>query len=311
MTTDSQAIINLCSHLAVREDIRPLTPGEYRTLVLRLMEAEKTPGDLLTLPEKDFSHVLQLDPEETVRVRRLLDRDLQPVLQRYQEMGIRLVTRADDDYPGMLKKKLQNAAPAILYCAGDTALLQKPLVGYVGSRDITQQDQEFADLCVRTTTARGYGVVSGGARGVDSVSATAALEKGGRVVEYLAEPMLRKLKNRDTVRDITEGRRLLVAIVNPDAPFRTSTAMARNRLIYAQSRATVVIRADLNTGGTWAGATDALSHGWCPLLCRNYPYPGNQALIQRGAIPIDEHWDGQLPCTGFAPEEADEQISFL
>ena len=34
---------------------------------------------------------------------------------------------------------------------------------------------------------------------------------------------------------------------------------------------------------------------WCPMFCwNNRSYRGNQALIENGAIPIDEAWDGNL-----------------
>ena len=71
--------------------------------------------------------------------------------------------------------------------------------------------------------------------------------------------------------------------------------MMRNRYIYAQSEASVVVRSDLNKGGTWTGAAENIKHGWCPTLCWNYPYPGNKALIEKGAIPIGENWDGTIP----------------
>ena len=34
---------------------------------------------------------------------------------------------------------------------------------------------------------------------------------------------------------------------------------------------------------------------WCPMFCwNNRSYRGNQALIEKGAIPIDGAWDSDL-----------------
>ena len=97
---------------------------------------------------------------------------------------------------------------------------------------------------------------------------------------------------------------VLLSAVKPDAGFRAGVAMARNRLIYGQSSGTVVIRSDLNKGGTWSGAVECLRHQWCPVFCQNKPdYPGNTALIAKGAIPVDGGWDGNVLAPPFQEEQ--------
>ena len=90
-------------------------------------------------------------------------------------------------------------------------------------------------------------------------------------------------------------------------------AMMRNRYIYAQSSGTVVVRSDLNKGGTWTGANENLKNGWCTMLCWDHPYPGNQALIKKGAVPISEDWDGIIPEQTYKSytEDKYEQVSLF
>lgn len=308
MTQDSNAILTLCSHICVGEGIQPLEPREYSELVQLLTRAGKTPGDLFRFTDADFSAVLKLSDGERARYQRLLDRNasLSFELSSYQNMGIDAVTRADAHYPRMLKKKLANGCPPIFYCAGDISLLDRPFFGYVGSRTVTQEDLDFTVQAVRKTTALGSGVVSGGAKGIDTIAGTEALLSGSFCVEYLSDSMLKKLKKSDTIRSIQQGRLLLLSVAKPDAGFQVGMAMMRNRYIYAQSAATVVVRSDLNKGGTWTGATENLKHNWCKLLCRDHPYPGNRALIQKGAIPIPDAWDGRIPeATTRQPSDAE------
>ena len=105
--------------------------------------------------------------------------------------------------------------------------------------------------------------------------------------------MTKRLKTGQTVKAIQNNALLLLSAVNPDAGFHVGNAMMRNRYIYAQSEATAVIKAEFNSGGTWAGATENLANGWCRELCwANERYQGNIKLIERGAIPIDDRWDG-------------------
>lgn len=297
MLQDSNAIVTLCSYVCVGEGVRPLEPREYSDLTQLLHQAGKTPKDLFGFSAEDFRTILGFDTERTQRFMRLLDRNasLSFELGQYQNMGIEVITRADAGYPKKLKKKLVNQCPPLFYYAGDLSLLDRKLIGYVGSRTITQEDLDFTVQAVRKTTDLGYGVVSGGAKGIDTVSGTEALLRGGVSVEYLSDSMLRKLKNRDVIKNIQQGKLLLLSVSKPDTGFNVGMAMMRNRYIYAQSVGTVIIRSDLNKGGTWTGANDNLKNNWCTTLCWDHPYPGNQALIENGAIPIDENWDGGLP----------------
>ena len=70
--------------------------------------------------------------------------------------------------------------------------------------------------------------------------------------------------------------------------------MGRNKLIYALAEFAVVVSSDHQTGGTWAGAVEALKANWCPVLVRdgdNVPR-GNKELLKLGAISLTA---GQLP----------------
>jgi predicted Rossmann fold nucleotide-binding protein DprA/Smf involved in DNA uptake len=48
----------------------------------------------------------------------------------------------------------------------------------------------------------------------------------------------------------------------PDTPYQAGNAMGRNKIIYALSRVTFVADSDKGSGGTWAGATEALDKGY-------------------------------------------------
>lgn len=316
MTQDSNAILTLCSHICVGEGVHPLEPKEYSDLVTLLTRLGKTPKDLFGFSSEDFSAILNFDMEQTSRYLRLLDRNasLSFELSQYQNMGIEAVTRADINYPKILKKKLSNSCPPIFYYAGDLTLLDRPAVGYVGSRDVGTTDLDFTTRTVRKTLSLGYGVVSGGAKGIDTISGTEALLSGGFSVEYLSDSLLKKLKKSDVIRNVQQGKLLLMSVAKPDAGFNVGFAMMRNRYIYAQSVGTVIVRSDLNKGGTWTGANENLKNNWAPTLCWDHPYPGNQALIKNGAIPISDDWDGYIPeqqQTKKSTEETFEQASLF
>ena len=315
MTQDSNAILTLCSHICVGENVRPFEPKEYSELARMLNRAGKTPKDIFDFSADDFRAVLGCNSEETTRIMRLLDRNasLSFELSQYRNMGIEAITRADMQYPRKLRKTLSHGCPPIFYCAGDLSLLDKKLIGYVGARVVSQEDVDFTIHSVRMTASLGYGVVSGGAKGIDTISGTEALLNDSFSVEYLSDSLLKKLKKSDVIKNIQQGKLLLMSISKPDAGFNVGMAMMRNRYIYAQSVGTAVVRSDLNKGGTWTGANENLKNNWCPTLCWDHPYPGNQALIKKGAIPIDDNWDGTIPkwSAKVSAEEQYEQASLF
>lgn len=312
MNLDSNAILTLCSHVCVGEGVRPLEPKEYSELAKKLGNIGKSPKDLFDFTAQDFEQLLELPPDDIDRVKRLLDRNASLAfdLGQYSIMGIETVTRADTEYPQKLKKKLGNACPPIFYYAGDLSLLDRKYIGYVGARTVTVKDIDFTKNAVRKTTSLGYGVVSGGAKGIDTVSGTEALFNGSFTVEYLSDSLMKKLKSSDTVRNIQNGNLLLLSVSKPDAGFNVGFAMMRNRYIYAQSEATVIVRSDLNKGGTWTGATENLKNNWCSTLCWEHDYPGNKALIEKGAVPIPIDWDGIIPKKQQTVEEYEQTSIF-
>ena len=310
MNPNSNAIMTLCSHLCVGEGIVPLEPKEYGDFAQKLLSADKKPCDLLEMSRQDIIKQLGADDNFADRIMRLVDRNASLCfeLEKLSGMGIEAVTRADKEYPAALKKKLLGACPPIFYCAGDLELLNNRTVGFVGSRAVEQKDAEFTKNAVNRVVSLGYGVVSGGAKGIDTIAGTEAILRDSFSIEYVSDSMLRKLKSSDTVKRIQDGKLLMLSVVRPDAGFNVGIAMQRNRYIYAQSEATVVVRADLNKGGTWSGATENLRHSWCPTLCWDYPYPGNKALIEKGAVASDNTWDGSIS-TQQTSTDAQEEFS--
>ncbi len=315
MNQNPNAILTLCSHVCVGEGVRPLEPKEYDNLAQALNQAGKTPKDLFDFSSDDFAAVLGCNPEQTARLMRLLDRNasLSFALGQYQNMGIETLTRADAKYPKKLKKTLSHGCPPIFYYAGDLSLLDRQFIGYAGARTVTREDVDFTVQTVRKTVSLGYGVVSGGARGIDTVAGTEALLNNGFSVEYLSDSLLKKLKKSDVIRNIQQGKLLLISVSKPDAGFQVGMAMMRNRYIYAQSVGTVVVHSDLKKGGTWTGATENLKNNWCTTLCWNHPYPGNQALLSLGATPIGPDWDGSIPAQTIksSVQETYEQASLF
>lgn len=268
--------------------VTPLKASEF----WKLFDHVERIGDL---PGSDQGRIADVAEEaglEAERLARLLDSGigLAVRLDELYEKGISVVTVLDPEYPQRLRQRLGSAAPPVLYCAGELSILASDGIGIVGSRDVGPDGAEVARSAAHQIARKGVPLVSGGARGVDSISMDAAYEAGGNVVGVLADSLERAIGRRDTRHALLEGRVCLCTPYRPDARFTTGAAMGRNKIIYALSRTTLVVASAEGKGGTWAGATEALRKGYGSVAVWVGPGagPGNEALVEQGGTPVED-----------------------
>jgi len=286
------AIILLCSHLNIQDKIlKPYSAVQWNTLAERIVSSHlNEPADLIGLTIEEIQNALQIDSEEAIRIDKLLSRGASVALQidRLEQNGIKIVTRGDKEYPTRVKKRLGKNAPPLFYYAGDLALLNLKSIAIVGSRNISEEGQKIANDVAKKFTENKLAIVSGGAKGVDSISEQAALESGGVVVSFVADSLEKKIKNKEVRNDILARRKLLITSQNPELGFSAGYAMNRNKYIYSVSSSAFVISSDFNKGGTWNGAIENIKNKWVPTYVYNSTLSeGNSALIAKGAIAFD------------------------
>ena len=228
--------------------------------------------------------------ENAERIVRLLDRSghLALELEGAFSRGLWAVTRADDQYPAKLRDRLKHQAPTVLFGAGDVQLLRRGGIAVIGSRNIDEAGTAFAQEVGRKAAAARVPLVSGGARGTDRLAMGAALEAGGIALGVLADSLERTVRQPDLRELLLDGQLVLLTPYAPTAGFSVGGAMGRNKVIYGLADFAVVVSSDFQTGGTWAGAVEALKAGWCPVFARDgADVPkGNRELLKLGSAPL-------------------------
>lgn len=289
MSADSQVILLLTSHLGLPPggSPGPLNLREWNDLAARIHTSDlQRPGALLELSTAELRASLDLGDDLAARVRALLDRGaaLASELERLDGLGIWAVTRADDGYPIRYRERLKSAAPPVLFGAGPLASAGRPGLAVVGSRNASDTATEAAEFAGGACAASDLVTYSGGAKGVDGRSMGAALEAGGRVVGVLPDGLERAVRASANREAIANGRLTLLTPYSPKAPFNVGAAMGRNKLIYTLADYALVVASAAESGGTWAGATEALKAGWVPVyVCDGPDFPdGNARLLTRG-----------------------------
>jgi predicted Rossmann fold nucleotide-binding protein DprA/Smf involved in DNA uptake len=268
-------------------DERALSTREFWQLVNQVPE----PASLLGGDSAAVAAATGLPPSESERVAGLLDgaTRLAFELERLELTGIHALTPFDEQYPETVRTRLQNAAPPVLHVAGDPGLMAEQGIGVVGSRDASMAALEVAAAAARVAVEHGWPVVSGAARGVDQAALAEAFQRDGTAVGVPADALDKRLRDPDTRRAVTSGRVCLVTPYKPSAGFSVANAMGRNKLIYALARVTLVVTTSLESGGTWSGATEALSRSIAPVAVwiGQGAGPGNERLVRLGGIAIE------------------------
>ncbi len=284
LTNDAKAVVALTTRLGERK--RPsLTAKMWHQLANALRDGGRSPADIFS-QSFDPHEVPGIDPELAVRIKALLGDGASATLEAedLSRKGIWTITIIDDTYPPSLIARLGDQAPPVLFGAGNLELMRVPGIGVVGSRDVAQPGADVAAAVARQAVSLGYPVVSGGARGIDQLAMNAAYLADGSVIGVLADSLIGRIRKPDVLEALDSGNTCLVAQQVPSAGFTPASAMSRNTLVYALSEATVVVASADQTGGTWAGAVEAIRAGNGTVIVwrGDGEGPGNAALERLG-----------------------------
>lgn len=292
LSPNTQAILLLTAPLIVGRNAPSaniLTLTEYKRLAQFLREQRQQPADLLA-PDAQPLLVESQRLIDSDRLKRLLDRGflLSQAIERWQTRALWVVSRADATYPRRWKARLRDDAPPVLYGCGEVALLEQGGLAVVGSRQVDESLVAYTENIGRMVATACRALISGGARGIDQAAMHGALESGGKVIGVLADSLERAVLSREHRHFLMEGHLVLVSTYDPAAGFNVGHAMQRNKLIYALADAALVVHADYNKGGTWAGAVEQLEKlRFVPVYVRSQgtTSQGLEALQQKGALP--------------------------
>ena len=308
LTDTEKAVLVLTTRLG--DSSRPsYPPGGWAKLSQQVRDGGHEIADVF----RDLDNMPTSD-DDRARITRLLS-DAPAVLieaEQLSQRGIWTCTVESDGYPLQLSRRLGDARPSVVFGVGDRTLLQRGGVGIVGSRNVDPEGAEVAKDMARAAVRLQLPVVSGAARGVDQLAMDAAYSAGGLVVGVLADALSRRIRSSETLAALDAESLCLITQQHPNAGFSAGAAMARNKLVYALADLTIVIATDKDTGGTWAGATEALSkrYGTVAVWRGVGEGPGNAALERLGAVPI-RHPDDLDDLLKAEPTPAPEQLSFI
>lgn len=214
--------------------------------------------------------------------------DLNTEMERIGALGITLVTWEDASYPRLLGQIYD--PPPVLYVKGQLLPQDEWAVAVVGTRTATAYGKEAATQIAGGLARNGVTIVSGLARGIDSIAHQASLEAGGRTIGVLGcgLDIIYPPENRRLASQIVQQGALISEYPLGTAP-EGGNFPPRNRIISGMSLGTVIVEAGSRSGALIT-AEYALDQGR-----EVFAVPGNifrrasqgtNTLIREGATPV-------------------------
>jgi len=200
--------------------------------------------------------------------------------------GAQLVAYGSDQYPKSLAELAD--APPLLWTIGDLALFDAPMVALVGARNASSLGTRMARSLAEGLTAKGFVVISGLARGVDTAAHVAALHGGTIAVMAGGVDVIYPSENAVLGQEIGEkGLRISEQAMGLQPQARHFPT--RNRIISGLAKAVVIVEAAAKSGSLIT-ARNALDQGREVFAVPGHPFDARAAgcnmLIRDGALLV-------------------------
>ena len=270
-----------------------LVPGLGRSRILRLLRRFEQPEHILRMSRAELEQLnLSFEVQAFIASGCALQA-AEEALRTAQEKGWRILSPFETDYPSLLREIFD--PPAILYCLGDVELLSRPAVSIVGSRRSSVYGRQLTHRMARELAGRGLVIVSGLARGIDSVAHQGCLEANGKTVAVLGNGLdvVYPKQNRKLYRQIACQGCLTSEFPAGHYPAPQNFPI-RNRIISGLSFGTLVTEG-AEFSGSLITARSALRQNrevWAlPGNVTSKGSFGPNLLIRQGAHPVSDYKD--------------------
>ncbi|MEX3774758.1 DNA-processing protein DprA [Pseudomonas sp. MYb118] len=211
-------------------------------------------------------------------------------LRWLERPGQHLLMWDQPDYPALLGEI--DAAPPLLFVAGDPTILEKPQLAMVGSRRASRPGMDTASAFSRSLASAGFVITSGLALGIDAAAHQAALDVGGHTIGVLGTGLEKfyPQRNRRLADAMIASGSAVVSEFPLDAGPHASNFPRRNRIISGLSLGVLVVEASVASGSLITARLAAEQGREVYAIPGSIHHPGAKGchqLIRDGAMLVE------------------------
>jgi DNA processing protein len=273
----------LILHLTLIENIGPAT---IQPIIER---SDVSASDFYLFSASDWMHTFGFTSATAQKLAEGLSykKNLEDELNLIERNNIQWATIQDEAYPQLLREIY--LPPSVLYWQGKTDFSDmKKSLSVVGARKADTYGYRVVNTLIPDLVAANYTIVSGGAKGIDTMAHEATIKSGGKTIAVLGSGLLHLYPagNMRFFKSIVDHGGLVVS----SFPLRMEPLPghfpARNRIITGLSRGCLVVQAAKKSGAL-ISAHYAMEQGRevfaVPGLFDDELSVGCNTLIQSGA----------------------------
>ncbi len=268
--------------LSLIKDIGPV-------MARRLVNNFGSAAEVFSQDEKSLMDVEGIGQQRARTIREFNRwRDAEAIIKRCREINVQIISYFSALYPENLKTI--HDPPLILYIMGKPLPEDNLAIAIVGSRRTSEYGRRVAEKLSRELSELGITIVSGLARGIDTIAHTASLKSGGRTIGVFGSGLDRPYppENKELIKKILNNGYVLSEFP-PGTPPNKENFPQRNRLISGLSLAVIVVEAEAKSGalitagyGLEQGREVFAVPGGIFLKTSQ----GTNSLIKKGAKPV-------------------------
>lgn len=218
--------------------------------------------------------------------------DLDAEMEKLEKEDVDLITIEDENYPKLLKEIYD--PPACLYSRGKFEPSDEFSLAVVGTRKLSLYGQQITPQLTADLAKAGLTIVSGLAKGIDTLAHQTALSAGGRTLAVLGSGLDKKSiyppSNRYLAEKISQNGATLSEFPLGALP-QPQHFPRRNRIISGLSLGVLIIEAPEKSGALIT-AKEALEQNRevfaVPGPINSLNSSGTNNLIKMGAKPVSE-----------------------
>ena len=167
-----------------------------------------------------------------------------------QNNDIRCLSYFDKEYPALLKTL--KLPPKMIFVKGEIKPEDEKAVAIIGTRNPTKYGIKMTKLISKRLVEKGFTIVSGLARGIDTIAMETALNEGGRAIGVIASGILNLYpkENQNLVKKLIENG----AILSERFPLKNVNKRAlqiRNRITSGLGLGNIFIEGNEHSGTRW------------------------------------------------------------
>jgi DNA processing protein len=265
--------------------------GIGATRIRNLITAFGSPKAVLMAPIQRLIRIQGIEKDIALRIKKKVDEKyVSYQLDYLKKNNIKVLTYWDNHYPPRLKKIYD--APVILFYQGDISILKTDALGVVGTRNPSEYGKMITEKFCRDLIKYKLTIVSGLARGVDTVAHRTVVKNGGKTIAVLGcgldqiyPPENKNLANQITNNGLLISEYRIGTIPDP------GNFPRRNRIISGLSLGTLVSEAGKKSGAliTAYQALDQNREVFAiPGPINSRKSQGTNSLIKQGAKLVQE-----------------------